>query len=152
MRLGYAKGNTLSMDQRGQAEMIREMSLDKLYVDKPDENLALKQLVAYSRRGDIVVVIDIRDFSDTAGGFFNTLADLAKQGVSINCSAQGIDTSTFEWAAIMKVLRIYGEEKSVVEKETRWKVDLDAYFDLVDKKEITVEEVCRRMNIGKTTY
>ena len=28
MRLGYAKGNTLSIDQRGQAEMVREMSLD----------------------------------------------------------------------------------------------------------------------------
>ncbi|MBR0050825.1 MAG: hypothetical protein IJP57_02595, partial [Firmicutes bacterium] len=61
MRLGYAKGNTLSMDQQGQAEMIREMSLDKLYVDKTDESIALKQLVAYSRRGDTVVVADIRD-------------------------------------------------------------------------------------------
>ncbi|MCR4607573.1 MAG: recombinase family protein [Oscillospiraceae bacterium] len=86
--------------------MVREMSLDKLYVDKTDENIALKQLVAYSRRGDTVVVIDIRDFSNSAGGFFDILADFAKQGVNIYCSAQGIDTATFEWAAIMKVLRI----------------------------------------------
>ncbi len=37
MRLGYAKGNTLSMDQQGQAEMIREMILDNESEDNDND-------------------------------------------------------------------------------------------------------------------
>ena len=117
-----------------------------------EETVNMKQLIVYCRRGDTVVVRDIRDLSDTAGGFVNILAVFAAQGVNIVCDLQKIDTSTFEWIALMKVLRIYGEEKTVIEKDKRWLADLDAYFDLVEKKEITVAEVCKRMNIGKTTY
>ena len=149
MRLGYIKGSTANIDQ---LDHNTYNDIDKLYVDNVGEHIALKELQAYCRRGDVIVVRDIRDLCGTAGEFVELLCNLSAEGVSISCVSQRVDTSTFEWQAMLRVLRLFGQMHEASEKEARWIAELDACFDLVERREMTVEEACRKMNIGKSTY
>ena len=149
MRLGYRRGSTAGIDQLDHNAYYK---IDRMYVDKAGENIALKELQAYCRRGDVIVVRDIRDLCGTAGAFVELLCGFAAEGVSISCASQRVDTSTFEWQAMLRVLRLFGQVHEASEKEARWIAELDACFDLVERREMTVEEACRKMNIGKSTY
>lgn len=149
MRLGYRRGDAAGIDQ---LDHNAYCNIDRMYVDKAGENIALKELQAYCRRGDVIVVRDIRDLCETAGAFVELLCDLSVEGVSISCASQRVDTSTFEWQAMLRVLRLFGQVHEASEKEARWIAELDACFDLVERRELTVEEACRKMNIGKSTY
>lgn len=80
--------------------------------------------------------------------------NLRHQGVNIICKRQQIDTSSLLWDEISKQLSVFIADPS--EQQTgrtpRNIEDLDKCFDLVAEGKLTVEEACKQLNIGKSTY
>ena len=122
--------------------------------DKQRETSALHDLLNYVRKGDNIIVEDIKHLSNTAGGFIDLAIKLKQQGVNIICSDQKIDTSMSMWDMMFSYLTVFIEQQSdnTRGRSPRNIEDLDDCFELVEQGKMTVKEVCKQLNIGKNTY
>lgn len=152
MNIGYIKTNQphLYMD----SDFQNKFNISKLYTDKPGEHINLKEMLKYVRQGDSIVVEDIQHLSKSIGEFTELAIALKQQGVNIICKQQQIDTSTFLWNKLLKQLEVFIKEypEQTSSKMPRYIEDLDKCFTLVSQGQMTVEEACQQLNIGKSTY
>ena len=133
---------------------LQKLNISKLYIDKQGESINLRELLKYVRQGDNIIVEDIQHLSKSIVEFTELALNLRHQGVNIICKRQQIDTSSLLWDEISKQLSVFIADPS--EQQTgrtpRNIEDLDKCFDLVAEGKLTVEEVCKQLNIGKSTY
>ncbi len=133
---------------------LQKLNISKLYIDKQGESINLRELLKYVRQGDNIIVEDIQHLSKSIGEFTELALNLRHQGVNIICKRQQIDTSSLLWDEISKQLSVFIADPS--EQQTgrtpRNIEDLDKCFDLVAEGKLTVEEACKQLNIGKSTY
>ncbi len=148
MRIGYVKEISKSNSNKI-ADMLKA---ERIFVDKPGEDSSLHDAVKYSRPGDIIVVRSIREISSTAGGFVEFVIQVKKIGVNVLCKEEGVDTSSYIWAHLTETLTVYDKGRSSDADAMDFIGELDRYFDMVEAGEITVQEVCETMQIGKSTY
>lgn len=133
---------------------LQKLNISKLYIDKQGESINLRELLKYVRQGDNIIVEDIQHLSKSIGEFTELALNLRHQGVNIIYKRQQIDTSSLLWDEISKQLSVFIADPS--EQQTgrtpRNIEDLDKCFDLVAEGKLTVEEACKQLNIGKSTY
>ena len=154
MDFGYIKNNTLLRDEEDYNFVQNRLNVARVYVDRYGETTALNDLIGYVRAGDCIVVEDISDAANSAGEFIELLLKLYHVGVTFVCAAQKIDTSNPAWGYILDLLTGFDENTDSIIKGRRSRLieEMDNYFIAVEKKEITVDEVCERLNIGRSTY
>ncbi len=149
MRIGYAKEKRAEI-----IEKLREqLNVERIFVDKPGEDCALHEIVKFSRAGDVIVVRSMREISLTAGGLVEFIVQVKQLGVDVQCEAERLDTGTFVWAHLLEVLSVYRRNYGQGEPDKpQFYSQLEQYFALVEVGEITVQEVCDKLQIGKSTY
>ncbi len=154
MDFGYVKNNTLLKDEADYNFMLNHLRVAKVYVDRHGDNTALSDLIKYVRVGDCVVVENIFDAADSIGEFIELVMKLHRIGVTFVCTAQKIDTSNPAWQHVIKLLIDSSENSENIIKGRRSRLidEMDNYFIAVQNKEITVDEVCERLKIGRSTY
>ncbi len=146
MRIGYAKEKQAEI-----IEKLREqLNVERIFIDKPGEDCALREIVQFSRAGDVIVVRSMREISLTAGGLVEFIVQVKQLGVDVQCEAEHLDTGTFVWSHLLEVLSVYRKDQEPTKPQ--FYSQLEQYFDLVEAGEITVQEVCDKLQIGKSTY
>lgn len=154
MNIGYIKSNYMINNSNEYKRKLQKLNISKLYIDKQGESINLRELLKYVRQGDNIIVEDIQHLSKSIGEFTELALNLRHQGVNIICKRQQIDTSSLLWDEISKQLSVFIADPS--EQQTgrtpRNIEDLDICFDLVAEGKLTVEEACKQLNIGKSTY
>lgn len=154
MNIGYVKSIYILNDEDAYRRTLEKLNVTKIYGDKQGEKVGLHDLLNYVRQGDRIVVENIKHLCDTIGEFIELVINLKKQGVTIVCTNQKIDTGLAMWDMMFSYLSMFTEEPSEPAKGRlpRNIEDLDACFDLVDQGQLTVEDACKKLNIGKSTY
>ena len=68
-------------------------------------------------------------------------------------TVRAIDTAAGHWQAVLSDLAMLtGRNTDDAARLSRFMEVLHRCFDLVERRQMTVAEVCRKMSIGKTTY
>ena len=99
---------------------------DGVYTEVDGSGSILRELLAYVRAGDSVTVEMVGELGGTAGAFVEMALALYQRQATLLCKSPKIDTAAGHWQAVLS--------------------------DLVERRQMTVAEVCRKMSIGKTTY
>lgn len=154
MIFGYIKSNNLLKDEADYKYMLDHLKVDKIFVDRYGDNTALSDLIKYVRAGDCIVVEDLSDISSSVGEFTELALKLYNASVSLVCRNKKIDTSSPHWLAILKELNDVNNNVYSITNYIRPRLyeELDNYFIRVENKEITVDEVCELLHIGRSTY
>jgi len=152
MNIGYIKTNQQQLYMN--SDFKNKLNISKLYTDKPGEHLNLREMLKYVRQGDNIIVEDIQHLSKSMGEFMELALNLRQQGVNIICKQQQIDTSTLLWNELSKQLEVFinKPQEQSQSRTPRHIEDLDECFTLVSQGQMTVEEACQQLNIGKSTY
>ncbi len=149
MIIGYAKEKMADVIEK----LSEQLNVERIFIDKPGEDCALHDIVRFSRSGDVIVVRSMREISLTAGGLVEFIVQVKQLGVDVQCEAEYLDTGTFVWSHLLEVLSVYRRNYGQGEPDKpQFYSQLEQYFTLVEAGEITVVEVCDKMQIGKSTY
>jgi len=154
MNFGYVKNNSLLSDEADYNQMLTHLKVDRIFVDRHGEKAALNTMIQYVRKGDCIVVENIFDVSNSVGEFMELVLKLHDVSVSLVCRDQNIDTSDQSWLSVLEILRNVKNNvnSNIYNAKPRLYEELDTYFLRVKNKELTVEEVCAKLKIGKSTY
>lgn len=154
MDFGYVKNNTLLRDEADYNFMLKNLRVAKVFVDRHGEDTALSDLIKYVRAGDCIVTEDVSDAADSVGAFVELVMKLHHIGVKFVGRKQQIDTSNPVWTHVLNLLSGFEESTDSIIKGRRSRLidSLDSYFISVQNKEITVDEVCKELGIGRSTY
>lgn len=154
MNFGYVKDNSLLTDETDYNLMLSQLKVDKIYADRYGDTSALSDLIKYVRAGDCVVIKNVSDVSSSVGEFIEFVLKLHDASVSLVCSDQNIDTSDRSWLSILEILHNVKNNvnSNIYNAKPRLYEELDTYFLRVKNKELTVEDVCTKLKIGKSTY
>ena len=105
---------------------------DRVYTEVDGSGSVLRELLAYVRAGDSVTV---------------------EMGGELGGTASAIDTAAGHWQAVLSDLAMLtGRDTGDAARLSRFMEELHRCFGLVERRQMTVAEVCRKMSIGKTTY
>ncbi len=146
MRIGYAKEKRAEIIEK----LWEQLNVERIFIDKPGEDCALHEIVKFSRAGDVIVVRSMREINLTAGGLVEFIVQVKQLGVDVQCEAEHLDTGTFVWSHLLEVLSVYRKDQEPTKPQ--FYSQLEQYFTLVEAGEITVAEVCDKLQIGKSTY
>lgn len=164
IRIGYIKGKINSHIYRKQLEFLKKMKVDKVYHDKDNGNIELSAMVDYIREGDIVFIYSLSNMGNTIKSVINIIMQIVNKNVELLINQEGIYTSDKKGkyaVEILSALYNIGRKHDITEREEcnsekgrlpRELEDLKYYMKQVERKNMTVQEVCRRLSIGRTTY
>ena len=143
MRLCYRRGG------KGAAPE----GFDRVYTEVDGDGNVLRELLAYVRAGDSVTVEMGGELGGAAGAFTEMALALYRQQATLLCKSPKIDTAAGHWQAVLSDLALLtSRDTGDAARLSRFMEELHRCFDLVERRQMTVAEVCRKMSIGKTTY
>ena len=126
---------------------------DRVYTEADGDGNVLRELLAYVRAGDSVTVEMVGELGGTAGAFVEMALALYQRQATLLCKSPKIDTAAGHWQAVLSDLAMLtGRNTDDAARLSRFMEELHRCFDLVERRQMTVAEVCRKMSIGKTTY
>ena len=112
---------------------------DRVYTEVDGDGNVLRELLAYVRADDSVTV--------------EMALALYRQQATLLCKSPKIDTAAGHWQAVLSDLALLtSRDTGDAARLSRFMEGLHRCFDLVERRQMTVAEVCRKMSIGKTTY
>ena len=126
---------------------------DRVYTEVDGDGNVLRELLAYVRAGDSVTVEMGGELGGTAGAFVEMALALYQRQASLLCKSPKIDTAAGHWqAALSDLALLTSRDTGDAARLSRFREELHRCFDLAERRQMTVAEVCRKMSIGKTTY
>lgn len=98
MKVGYVRVSTEEQNTIRQEILMAELGVEKIYIEKASgknvERPKLKEMMAFVREGDIVVVESISRFARSTRDLLNLVEELTKKGVQFVSQKEAIDTQT----------------------------------------------------------
>ena len=99
MRVGYIRVSTAEQNTGRQEEMMRELNVERVFIDKSsgkttDKREALKEMMEFVREGDIVIVSEISRFARNTRDLLGLIEELERKGVEFESQKEKIDTRT----------------------------------------------------------
>ena len=154
MYFGYVKDNSLLDDEADYNRVCAELKVDRVYVDRYGDSTALSDLIKYVRAGDYIVIRDTVDVSRSTIELVELLLTLHSKSVFLVCLTQKIDTSDSSWVSVLNILNNLSNDMNISNtcQQAGLLEELDTYFLRVKNKELTVDEVCKKLKIGRSTY
>ena len=126
---------------------------DRVYTEIDGSGSILRELLAYVRAGDSVTVEMGGELGGTAGAFVEMALALFQRQATLLCKSPKTDTAAGHWQAVLSDLAMLTDRNTDdAARLSRFMEELHRCFDLVERRQMTVAEVCRKMSIGKTTY
>ena len=98
MKIGYIRVSTQEQNTIRQEVMMEQLGVEELYIDKASgkntDRPELKKMMAYVRRGDIVIVESISRFARNTRDLLDLIERLSAKGVEFVSKKEAIDTTT----------------------------------------------------------
>lgn len=164
MKIGYIRGKEGSKSYKSQLKFLESSTVDKIYREKSSGNIELFKMLDYTRSGDIIFIYSIEVMGKNVKAAIRFFIQASEKNTTIIIKKEKIDTSSQIGKHILEILVAFdamSEQAGLMERSEapsekgripRELADLRAYVKLVKKHDITVAEVCRKLNIGRTTY
>lgn len=145
-------------------DFLNSSNAQKVFHEKDPGNIALNEIINFARSGDIIFVYSIESLGKNVKSIIRFIMHTQEKNIALYIKKEKFDSASQlgKYAlSILAVLDEIGGKTGLMErKETpygkgripRELVDLRAYMKLVEKNEMTVKQVCSKLNIGRTTY
>ncbi|MDD4752925.1 MAG: recombinase family protein [Desulfitobacteriaceae bacterium] len=164
VKIGYIRGRKDSHNYKLQIKFLESSNVEKIYHEQSTGTIELNALLDYSRSGDIVFIYNIEVLGQNVKTAIRFIIQAEKKNVTLIFKKEKWDTSSQIGKYVLEILSSFdsmSEQDGLMERSEapnekgripRELTDLRAYMKLVEKNEISVKEVCSRLNIGRTTY
>ena len=98
MKIGYVRVSTEEQNTARQEALMAELGVDELFMDKMSgksrERPELQRMLAFVRKGDVVIVESISRFARNTKDLLELIETLAAQEVTFVSQKEAIDTRT----------------------------------------------------------
>lgn len=125
MLLGYVRVSTVEQNEERQIRALLEkgVELENIYIDKQSgkntQREQLKALLAFSRRGDVIMTESISRIARNTRDLLTIVDDLTKDGVTFISLKENIDTATPQGKFMLTVFGALAEleRESILERQ-----------------------------------
>lgn len=175
MEVGYIRISTLGQNTARQEVLMRELGVEKVFIDRMSGKNAdrpeLKDMMAFVRQGDTVVVESISRFARNTKDLLDLVEQLTAKGVEFVSKKEAIDTTTptgkfmltifgavaelereyilqrqAEGIAIAKEQGVYKGRQAIVRPE------FERVVAIWRKGDITATEAMKRLDLKPSTF
>jgi DNA invertase Pin-like site-specific DNA recombinase len=145
-------------------EFLNSSNVEKVFHEKDAGNIKLKELIEYARSGDIIFVYSIASLGKNIKSIISFIMQTQEKSIALYIKKEKLDSASQLGKYALSILEALDEingktgmmerteapnEKGRIPREL---TDLRAYMKLVEKHEMSVVDVCKKLNIGRTTY
>lgn len=145
-------------------DFLNSSNVEKVFHEKDAGNIKLKELIDYARSGDMIFVYSIASLGKNIKSIIRFIMQTQEKNIALYIKKEKLDSGSqlgkYALSIIAALDEVNGKtgmmerteapnEKGRIPREL---ADLRAYMKLVEKNEMSVTEVCRKLNIGRTTY
>lgn len=164
IKLGYIRGVENSRTYKTQMDFLNSSNVDRIFQEKNVGNTALNEMIDYARNGDTIFVYSIDSLGKNIKAIIRFIVQTQEKNIALFIKREKFDSASQLGRYALSILTALDDvngktglmerteapnEKGRIPREL---ADLRAYMKLVEKREMTVVEVCRKLNIGRTTY
>ena len=158
MRVFYVRCSTIEQNEARQLKMAEEQNAEKVFVDKAsgkDTNrAAFKEMMAFVRAGDTVVVESISRIARNTRDLLSIVSELTEKGVEFVSLKENIDTTTL-------MLTVFGalaelERENILERQ-REGIEIAKSEGKykgrkpIDHDEAQMKALCKKWRAGEIT-
>ena len=162
MRVGYVRCSTVEQNEARQLKMMEEQQAEKLFIDKASgkntDRTAFKEMMAFVRTGDIVIVESISRIARNTRDLLSVVSELTEKEVEFVSLKENIDTTTPQGRFMLTVFGALAEleRESILERQREGIEIAKAEGKYKGRKPVEVnieqfKEVCARWRAGEIT-
>jgi DNA invertase Pin-like site-specific DNA recombinase len=113
LKIGYVRVSTNEQNTIRQEELLRELNVEKMYIDKASgkskERPELERMMDFVREGDVVIVESISRFARNARDLLELIGQLSAKDVCFVSKKEAIDTQTHTGKFMLTVFAAVAE-------------------------------------------
>lgn len=123
MKVAYVRCSTIEQNEARQLKMMEEQGAEKLFVDKASgkntDRAAFKEMMAFVRVGDVVVVESISRIARNTRDLLSIISELTEKGVEFVSLKESIDTTTPQGRFMLTVFGALAEleRENILERQ-----------------------------------
>lgn len=162
MRVGYVRCSTIEQNEARQLKMMEEQKTEKLFIDKASgkntDRKAFKEMMAFVRAGDMVVVESISRIARNTRDLLSIVSELTEKQVEFVSLKESIDTTTPQGRFMLTVFGALAEleRENILERQREGIAIAKDEGKYKGRKPLDVDEeqfkdVCARWRTGKIT-
>ena len=175
MRCGYCRVSTISQNDARQRELMASLGVDKIFIDKCSgkntDRPALKEMLAFIREGDTVVVESISRLARNTRDLLSLVDTFTKLGVEFISQKENINTDTVQGRFILCLFSALAEleRESILQRQAEGIAiakangvykgrkpldcpDFDKVYQQVQSGVITATRGWERLGISKSSW
>lgn len=124
MKIGYARVSTEAQEVARQTRAFKEMGIEKVFIDKASGKNAqreqLKEMLAYIREGDVVIVESISRIARNTKDLLEILETITARGADFMSMKEALNTATPQGKFVLTVFGAMAElERECILQRTR---------------------------------
>ena len=162
MRVGYVRCSTIEQNEARQLKMMKEQNVEKLFIDKASgkniECAAFKEMMAFVRSGDIVIVESISRIARNTRDLLSIVAELTEKAVEFVSLKESIDTTTPQGRFMLTVFGALAEleRENILERQREGIEIAKSAGKYKGKKPVDIDEnklksLCKEWRAGEIT-
>ena len=162
MRVGYVRCSTIEQNEARQLKMMEEQRAEKLFIDKASgkntDRAAFKEMMAFVRAGDTVVVESISRIARNTRDLLSIVSELTEKGVEFVSLKENIDTTTPQGRFMLTVFGALAEleRENILERQREGIAIAKDAGKYKGRKPLEVDEAqfkdaCKRWRAGEIT-
>ena len=162
MRVGYIRCSTIEQNEARQLKMMEEQNAERLFIDKASgkntERKAFKEMMAFVRAGDTVIVESISRIARNTRDLLSIVSDLTEKGVEFVSLKENMDTTTPQGRFMLTVFGALAEleRENILERQREGIEIAKSEGKYKGRKPVEVDEkrfkeVCARWRSGEIT-
>lgn len=162
MRVFYVRCSTIEQNEARQLKMAEEQNAEKVFVDKASgkntDRAAFKEMMAFVRAGDTVVVESISRIARNTRDLLSIVSELTEKGVEFVSLKENIDTTTPQGRFMLTVFGALAElERENILERQREGIEIAKSEGKykgrkpIDYDEAQMKALCKKWRAGEIT-
>ena len=162
MRVFYVRCSTIEQNEARQLKMAEEQNAEKVFVDKASgkntDRAAFKEMMAFVRAGDTVVVESISRIARNTRDLLSIVSELTEKGVEFVSLKENIDTTTPQGRFMLTVFGALAElERENILERQREGIEIAKSEGKykgrkpIDYNEAQMKALCKKWREGEVT-
>lgn len=162
MRVFYVCCSTIELNEARQLKMAEEQNAEKVFVDKASgkntDRAAFKEMMAFVRAGDTVVVESISRIARNTRDLLSIVSELTEKGVEFVSLKENIDTTTPQGRFMLTVFGALAElERENILERQREGIEIAKSEGKykgrkpIDYDEAQMKALCKKWRTGEIT-
>ena len=177
MKVGYVRCSTINQNEARQLKIMEEEKVEKIFIDKASgknmERPSFKEMMAFIRNGDIVIVESISRIARNTKDLLNITSELTDKGIEFISLKENINTQTPQGRFVLTIFAALAEleRESILERQREGieiakaagkyhgrkpiDLDIDKFKKICSRwrsKEITATKAMELAGLKRTTF